>query len=71
MRELKKGDLICIVPSHDELVRKLPPKVGIVLRDWDYCEHGDWIEVWFDDYGKTIAEPGYIQKLEEYGQWGY
>ena len=71
MKRLNKGDLICRIPSCLDLYEGKTPIVGVIMRDWDYDTHGDYIEVWYQEDGKTSTEPYYIQKLEEYGQYGF
>lgn len=70
MKRLNKGVLICRIPSCLDLYKGKPPIVGIVIKDWDYDIHGDYIEVWYQDEGETSTDPYCIQRLEEYGQYG-
>ena len=70
MKRLNKGDLVCYMPTCEALLDGAPPRVGVVMRDWDCDTHGDYIVVWFQSEGETSTEPYYIQRLEEYGQCG-
>lgn len=64
MTELLSGDLVCLIPYHDDYSN---PTVGIVLQDWDEWKHGDHIEIrWFNDWCGE-SEPHYIQKFEDFG----
>lgn len=68
MEELKKGDLLCYIPSAKDLMEKKPPITLIVRRDWDCYKHGDLIQVWDENFVPTTIEPDYVQRYEEYGE---
>ena len=65
MKELKKGDLVCCIPSDGNFSN---PKVGIAMQNWNVWDDGDRIVVkWLDHSCDGIEEVHYIQKLEHFG----
>ena len=64
MTEVSAGDLVCLIPHHDDYSN---PTVGLVLQDWSSQKHGDRIEIRWLNHGCNESEPHYIQKLDKFG----
>ena len=72
-KKLNRGELVCLIPSGSDPFTDAT--IGMVMRDWCYWTHGDYIEIkWLNEdhcYGDAHTDPHYIQTLDEYGQHAF